>query len=93
MRNVPFYLDDLHGSITRSLACSYMVLVKSGPHPEAYVYKHFLTRIAPQEYKTSSTEEYGRHFTVMTFTDLPLLGARPPSPLQAGVRSRFGCLC
>ena len=51
-----------------------MVLVKSGPHPEAYVYKHFLTRIAPQEYKTSSTEEYGRHFTVMTFTDFPLLG-------------------
>ena len=51
-----------------------MVLVKSGPHPEAYVYKAFLTRIAPADYKSSSPEDYARHFTVMTFTNLPLIG-------------------
>ena len=62
-----------------------MVLLKSGPHPEAYVYKHFLTRIAPAEYKSSAPEDYARHFTVMTLTNYRLLGAFPFRPYRSSL--------
>lgn len=51
-----------------------MVVLKSGPHPEAYVYKQSLPRLASSEYKSSAPEDYARHFTVMFYTNHTVLG-------------------
>lgn len=47
------------------------------------MYKKFLTRIAPNEYKNDAYEDYTRHFTVMTFTDFKLLGSFLSLPIYS----------